>query len=244
MTFILSNLSFHSPMNLCWLCLLEFLKLDECPISTSIKLSDFHGLDYGSGMATSFFHGYLKIMLPNTGGSSRSFLEFIELYQAQHKVTFDVRKLFILLPMSCECFPSLQCPSFPNIEESKPLDELERDVAGVKKRIYKNSVYKIKKPNRERVYVSVEYATPLRTFKEVISHNSKYSKIYEKYKNDIVLNFYLTLKAILKENPQCDGLCEVIYYNDKNPDGSYKNVGNLILKRIKEIRGTLKKKKD
>lgn len=40
--------------------------------------------------------------------------------------------------------------------------------------------------------------------------------IYRKHRGDIVSQFYQTLKMILKENPECNKLCELVYYDGKN----------------------------
>ena len=61
------------------------------------------------------------------------------------------------------------------------MEPQEIDRAGVKERIYKNSVYKIW--NRDiagarPVYVVAEGATPLKTFNEVIQMNAKMSREY------------------------------------------------------------------
>jgi hypothetical protein len=61
------------------------------------------------------------------------------------------------------------------------LEPQEFDRAGVKRRTYKNSVYKIwdrDKAEAKPVYVVAEGATPLKTFNEVIQMNAKMSCEY------------------------------------------------------------------
>lgn len=130
-------------------------------------------------------------------------------------------------------------------------------MAGVKDRVYKNAVYKINTGKTDKkIYVSAEYATPLRTFAEVFNHagihtgeppkrcphifsfNSMltfvwkfdglvkllkwnfvfeikyFLEYYNKHKNDIVLQFYLTLKKVL-EKDRLNEFCELIYYEGK-----------------------------
>lgn len=43
-------------------------------------------MDYGSGMAYSFFHGYLKLVLPDYGGEGKSIEQLISVYEANHNV--------------------------------------------------------------------------------------------------------------------------------------------------------------
>jgi hypothetical protein len=59
------------------------------------------------------------------------------------------------------------------------LEPQEFDRAGVKRRLYKNSVYKIQNrdsPGAQPVYVVAEGATPLKTYYDVIKMNPKVSR--------------------------------------------------------------------
>ena len=61
------------------------------------------------------------------------------------------------------------------------MESEELDRAGVKKRVYKNSVYKIRDPDNEDqpyTYVVAEGATPLKTLWDVIKMNPKMSGKY------------------------------------------------------------------
>jgi hypothetical protein len=62
------------------------------------------------------------------------------------------------------------------------LQELDR--AGVKQRVYKNSVYKIwnrDSPGAQPVYVVAEGATPLKTYYDVIKIDPKMSREYRTF---------------------------------------------------------------
>lgn len=48
-------------------------------------------MDYGSGMAASFFHGYLKLVLPRNG--DRSFEELIFEYEATQHVNEEAVRI-------------------------------------------------------------------------------------------------------------------------------------------------------
>lgn len=39
--------------------------------------------------------------------------------------------------------------------------------------------------------------------------------MHKKHYKEIVAQFYTTLKIILKENPECNELCELVYYDGK-----------------------------
>lgn len=101
--------------------------------------------------------------------------------------------------------------------ELQSLEEKALSVAGVKNRIYKNSIYKINRPGpkKEKVYVCAEYATPVKTFYNVLRTSSAYAESYKLQKEEIIHQFYVTLKTLLQENRDCTHLCELIYYDDE-----------------------------
>jgi hypothetical protein len=206
------------------------------PLYNSLWIENSNGLDYGSGMAHSFFHGYLKLIIPKTGTKEKHLEEVMKDYEDTHGVKLVFHKLFILIPKSLYCPVSLKNDEIsPSIEESTSLEEKVMTVAGVQNRVYKNSVYKIKSDDGRKVYVCAEYATPLKTFKDVVNFNGEHSKYYQKHKNEIVLHFYLTLQKVLKEHENCTDFCELIFYDDKNENDKYKDVGQILLQRIRKL---------
>lgn len=54
--------------------------------------------------------------------------------------------------------------------DCQSFEEVVRDVAGVKNRNYKNSVYKIIRPNNKPVYIAAECATSLHTLYKVMKN--------------------------------------------------------------------------
>ncbi|CAH1993707.1 unnamed protein product [Acanthoscelides obtectus] len=215
----------------------ELLNIRSCPLEDSLWVAKNNGLDYGSGMAYSFFHGYLDLVLRRTGTESKNLKELMQDYEDSHHINFPIYKLFILIPTSLRCFTSLKNEYSASIDESSSLPEKLITVAGVQNRVYKNAVYKITSGDR-KIYVSAEYATPLRTFKEVFRAAGHHSVYYEKYKKDIILQFYLTLEAVLEKN-NLNEYCELIYYEDTYINEGveqYYDVGKIILNRIKELK--------
>lgn len=77
-----------------------------------------NGSDFGSGMAHSYFRGYLEIVLPHTGTELKGIKELMEDYEAKEDVKFLVYKLFILIPRSLRCPTSLNQDS-DMIEKSR-----------------------------------------------------------------------------------------------------------------------------
>ncbi|XP_014606310.1 PREDICTED: stimulator of interferon genes protein isoform X3 [Polistes canadensis] len=121
--------------------------------------------------------------------------------------------------------------------------ELEKEVrnrAGIKNRSYHNNVYKIypegKKPCVKPEYIAVEGASPLQTMFEVQKHFHPESAMYAKYRKQITQTFYLKLKDIIYNDPECRDLCELIYYEDYNSDGTKVNVAKIILEKISELK--------
>lgn len=56
------------------------------PVEESLFIDNMSGMDYGSGMAHSFFHGYLKLVLPKYGDTPESFKDLIYRYEATQQV--------------------------------------------------------------------------------------------------------------------------------------------------------------
>lgn len=67
------------------------------------QLDASKGLDYGSGMAHSFFYGYINILLPWDGGERKGLKESIIDFESREGVNFPFKKLFLLIPLSGFC---------------------------------------------------------------------------------------------------------------------------------------------
>ncbi|EFN63910.1 Transmembrane protein 173 [Camponotus floridanus] len=205
-----------------------------------LDLDIMKGLDYGTGMAYSFYYGYLQLILPNRGTTdSKSIIEKIENFEDKHEVTFPVHKLFILIPSSGYISPHLKEMSDQWMEIAGELEEEKRDRAGLRGKTYHNNVYKIYPNGRNSgaspIYVVAEGATTLLTFYEVQQHSHPESIVYKQYKNEITMMFYKKLAEILESEPTTKNLCELIYYNDYDSKGTRVNVAKVILQRISEI---------
>lgn len=205
------------------------------------KIINMNGLDYGTGMAYSYYYGYLKIILPSTDTeSSKGIYEKLENFEDIHRVSISVKKLFILIPFSTYIPKDLKYVSYDWMENVQELEKEVRNRAGIKNRSYHNNVYKIY-PNGNRnnieppVYVAAEGATPLLTFFEVQQHFHPESAIYKKYCKQIIKAFYFKLKELIYNDPDCKDMCELIYYKDYNSDGTKVNVAEVILQRISAL---------
>ncbi|PSN57072.1 hypothetical protein C0J52_01737 [Blattella germanica] len=236
-------------------CFSFLIKMEESTLNTSLQITRLRSLDYGSGMAYNFFYGYLRLVLstPEIGvelvkgitGRIDSYASKHGLYKYPGHQPFPIKKLFILIPQNLytptdlkevSCDPSDRTKYW--MESAQSLEAQELDRAGVKKRVYKNSVYKIRNPDADQdayIYVVAEGATPLKTLYDVIEMNPRMSAIFKKHRAEIVSSFYKTLLNILNESEECRGLCEVIYYVDTDANKKKVNVAKIILERIDEL---------
>ncbi|KAF7405943.1 hypothetical protein HZH68_005312 [Vespula germanica] len=214
--------------------------LDLFQQNLDINVINMSRLDYGSGMAYSYYYGYLRIILPSTGTNTKGIYEKLENFEDNHNVTISVKKLFILIPFSTYIPPDLKSLSYEWMENTQELEQEVRNRAGIMNRSYHNNIYKIypngPKSRNKPEYVAVEGATPLLTFFEVQKHFHPESAIYKKYSKQIIKAFYLKLKELIYNDLDCRDVCELIYYNDYNSDGTKVNIAEVILKRISTLK--------
>ncbi|KOX67371.1 hypothetical protein WN51_08278 [Melipona quadrifasciata] len=204
--------------------------LDEIKQENTLNINSMQGLDYGSAMAYSYYYGYLRIILPSTGSLNKGLVEKLENIEANHNIEISVHKLFILIPSSSYIPPDLKEKeaSYQWMESAMNLEEEERNRAGIKRRTYHNTVYKIYS-NGQRLkttplYIVVEGATPLNE-----------TNVYKKYGKEIIMKFYEKLKKLISNDAECADLCELIYYNDYDNNGTKVNVAKVILSRLSQI---------
>lgn len=199
-------------------------------------LDSMHGLDCATYMAHMFYSGYLKIILPSPGTAVKGLIEKIENYEDSNNIKIIVPKLFILIPSSSYIPPDLRDASNGWMESAQDLPNEVRNRAGVKRREYHNSVYKIY-PNGKRtnkpLYLVVEGATPLLTLYEIKTRSHDETTVYQTYYKEVVKKFYEKLKRLLEDDPECTDLYELVYYDDYE-NGNRVNVAEVILRRLAE----------
>ncbi|KAF9822237.1 hypothetical protein SFRURICE_014411 [Spodoptera frugiperda] len=71
------------------------------------KLDKKKTVNYGVGMACSYFEGYLVHVLPSDGAKFFGFLENIKIYENREGVVFPVKKLFVVVTKSLFSPPAL-----------------------------------------------------------------------------------------------------------------------------------------
>uniref|UniRef100_A0A1A9W747 Uncharacterized protein n=1 Tax=Glossina brevipalpis TaxID=37001 RepID=A0A1A9W747_9MUSC len=217
----------------CALCIPLYVLYQQLGISFSnlqyaYWIRDHHGLDYAEGMASNYFHGYLKLTLPshNEGEGIR---QRIELYESQEGVRFICKRLLILIPNTMYVNSKIES-SMLTRDGIKSLDTIIKNRAGVA-RPFKNDVYRFTKSiNGTYYYVALEGATPLLSFFEAIRTSMTWQMV--DMKREILLKFYRHLKKLLNEWPETRHQAELILYNSFTGDGHTQDVGEVILAHI------------
>lgn len=210
-----------------WILLFIVCRWEECATWEAHTMKCLDGLDYGSGMAHSFFYGYLKLTLPAKGDNNRSIRERIDAYIEKGKLTdrnFPVKKLITLIPRSGYSFPTFsddpsQTASDKDIETAEALQDHLRDRAGTKGRVYRGGAYRIRIKSGSSVsylYTIAEGATPVLTFREAFSGDSPQADRLRQHRMDVTSNFYHTLQNLIDQDPEVRDLAALIYYNDED----------------------------
>lgn len=205
--------------------LLFMTRAEDCSTYKAHTMINLKGLDYGSGMAHSFYYGYLKLILPGLRKRIVGFMEAKQIKQWE----FPVRKLIILIPSSGYCYPLLsdiptQDGCDPDVEPLTRLDELLEhtlDRAGAKSRKYGHTCYKFRimtERGPRFLYAVTEGATPLLTLKEAYSSDSPEALHLKQHRLDVVSNFYRTLKGLIENDISCRDFVDLLYYNDEDRD--------------------------
>ncbi|KAL9924092.1 transmembrane protein sting [Glossina fuscipes fuscipes] len=189
-----------------------------------------HGLDYAEGMASNYFHGYLKLALPSHN-EGEGIKQRIALYESQEGVKFILNRLVILVPSTMFVNSKIES-SILTRDGIKPLDTIVKNRAGVA-RPFKNNVYRFTKPiNGTYYYVALEGATPLLSFFEAMHHRTSMTRQMVEMKREILLKFYHHLKKLLNEWPETRHQAELILYNSSYDDGYSQDIGEVVLAHI------------
>ncbi|XP_022222684.2 uncharacterized protein LOC111074266 [Drosophila obscura] len=229
---LIPTVAYLAQMPLYWL----FTGLGRSTLSSSHWIREPHGLDYASGMASNYFHGYLNLSLPERNGDGLK--HRMAVYEETHKITFGLDRLIILMPD--EMFVKGVIDS-DLLEEVTPLETVHIQRAGVN-RPYKHAVYKLKREiNGQFYYFAIEGATPMLSFFESMqSHISATWQMHE-MKREIWLKFYRHLKGLLETWPETRNLVEPIIYNSHDDNDDLVDVGEIIIAHMENKKKIYKK---
>ncbi|XP_016968062.2 stimulator of interferon genes protein homolog [Drosophila biarmipes] len=216
---VVPSILYLSYMPLYWI----FSDLGQSTLSYSHWIRDSHGLDYAAGMASNYFHGYLKLSLPerkNDGLHHR-----MELYEDQNNVTFGIHRLVILIPDEMFVNGVLESDL---LDKAKPLETKYINRAGVN-RPFKHAVYRLnQKINGKTYYFAIEGATPMLSFFDAMQSNLSATWQMKELQREIWLKFYKHLKELITTWPETRNLVELIIYSSHDLKGNLIDVGELL----------------
>ncbi|KAL1261712.1 hypothetical protein QQF64_006977 [Cirrhinus molitorella] len=199
--------------------------LNLAPVEIS-EICEMKKMNVAHGLAWSFYIGYLKFVIPDLQNK-------VNQYSATRGKLSSPR-LHILLPLNAKV-PTKPEEEDTNVVFHENLPELVRDQAGVRKRSYKNSVYKITQDNKTFSCV-LEYATPLLTLYQM-SHESR-AGFGERERKQQVLLFYRTLSQILEDSLECRNRYRLILLNDEHT-GDPHYLSREIIQHLKQQDGEI-----
>ncbi|KAH8399523.1 hypothetical protein KR222_005130, partial [Zaprionus bogoriensis] len=206
-TYFLSNsIPLLSYMPLYWI--FYAVHLSYSPLDYARWIRDTHGLDYAAGMASNYFHGYLKLALPerNDDGLQKRMQD----YEDTNSATFGLHRLIILIPD--EMFVNGVIES-SILEKAKDLETKFINRAGVN-RPFKHAVYRLTKTvNGKTYYFAMEGATPMLSFFEAMNFELSATWQMKEMKREIWLKFCKHLKELLDTWPETRRKVELIMYN-------------------------------
>ncbi|NXF38106.1 STING protein, partial [Nyctibius bracteatus] len=170
------------------------------------EISERSKQNVAHGLAWSYYVGYLKIVLPRVKKSMEEFS------RANPNVLAcrETWKLHILVPLSCEICDDLE-KADSNIQYVTDLAETTVTRAGIKKRVYKHSLYAIRDEDK-LWHCAVEFATPLHSLYAMSQDDCAAFSREDRLEQAKL--FYRTLEEILKGSKECAGTYRLIAYEE------------------------------
>lgn len=183
-------------------------------------------LNVAHGLAWSYYIGYLRLILPGLQARIRMF------NQLHNNMLSGAgsRRLYILFPLDCGVPDDLSVAD-PNIRFRDMLPQQNIDRAGIKNRVYSNSVYEILENGQPAGACILEYATPLQTL-FAMSQDAKAGFSREDRLEQAKL-FCRTLEEILADVPESRNNCRLIVYQEPT-DGNSFSLSQEVLRHIRQ----------
>ncbi|XP_006086577.1 stimulator of interferon genes protein [Myotis lucifugus] len=203
--------------------ILDLQGLAPAEISTVCEQRNFN---VAHGLAWSFYIGYLRLVLPGLPARIQSY------NQSHNNILRGAasHRLYILFPLDCGVPDDLSVVD-PNI---RLLDELPPqliDRAGIKARVYKNSIYELLENGKLVGTCVLEYATPLKTL-FAMSQDSRAGFSRQDRLEQAKL-FCRTLEDILADAPECQNNCRFIVYQEPEEESSF-SLSQEILRHLQQ----------
>lgn len=193
-------------------------------------------LNVGHGLAWSYYFGYLKLILPSLQTRLTNWQE------KQLEKSKMVYKLYILVPSSCYCYPSLENAD-NRMSVCKPGPEtINASRSGNISRTYSNTVYRFQLENDKTTYFCcAEYATPVLSLYEMSQHEEAGLSVEDRHVQR--RQFCATLNAILDRNPTFRASCKVIIFDDIDTAGNEVKICRILKENIeRDLRETVKER--
>ncbi|XP_040478299.1 stimulator of interferon genes protein isoform X1 [Ursus maritimus] len=204
-TWTLALLGLSQALNI----LLELQSLAPAEVSAVCEKRNFN---VAHGLAWSYYIGYLRLILPGLPDRIRTY---------NRRRTNMLRgvgshRLHILFPLDCGVPDDLSVAD-PNIRFLYELPQQSADRAGIKGRIYTNSVYELLENGQPAGICVLEYATPLQTL-FAMSQDGRAGFSREDRLEQAKL-FCRILEDILADAPESQNNCRLIVYQGEGLTG-------------------------
>ncbi|NXJ06545.1 STING protein, partial [Odontophorus gujanensis] len=169
------------------------------------ELTESSKKNVAHGLAWSYYVGYLKIVLPRL----KECMEEISRDNPMMRAHRDTWKLHILIPLSCEIWDDLE-KADSNIQYLTDLPETTLIRAGIKRRVYKHSLYVIRDEDNKPRPCVLEFASPLQTLYAMSQDDC--TAFSREQRLEQARLFYRTLQDILSTSRECAGMYRLIAY--------------------------------
>ncbi|KAH8389836.1 hypothetical protein KR200_002435 [Drosophila serrata] len=227
---IIPTATFLVYMPLYWV----FSDLGHSTLTYSKWIREPHGLDYAEGMASNYFHGYIKLALPelkNDGLKHR-----MAVYEDKNNVTFGIDRLVILIPDEMWVKGDFDSKL---LEKTTPLETRFINRAGVY-RPFKHDVYKLtRKVNGMNYYFAIEGATPMLSFYDAMQSTLSATWQMRELKREIWLKFAKHLKKLISKCPETRNEVHLLVYSSHDKHGNLVDVGDMLIDHIRNKTETL-----
>lgn len=202
---------------------LDLQSLAPAEVSAVCEKKNFN---VAHGLAWSYYIGYLKLILPGLQARIRMF------NQLHNNLLSGAgsRRLYILFPLNCGVPDDLSVAD-PNIRFRDMLPQQNTDRAGVKNRVYSNSVYELLENGQPAGACILEYATPLQTL-FAMSQDGKAGFSREDRLEQTKL-FCRTLEEILADVPEFQKHCRLVVYQESG-EGNNFSLSQEVLRHIRQ----------
>ncbi|XP_068129106.1 stimulator of interferon genes protein [Hyperolius riggenbachi] len=205
--------------------------LQDPSLAAISEITEKKHLNVAHGLAWSYYVGYLKFVLPALKESVRAFNE----ENNNLLKSSEAGRLHILIPLSCRIHGDLK-EGDKNLTFVKEVPPLCKDRGGIKKRVFKNNVYRILDEDHRPYYCIVEYATPLASLYEMSDVASAAFSKEDRIQQAKL--FCRTLKDILENSVECHNAFRLVIYDDcRQYEGNGEHtLSEEILKHLKQQR--------